>query len=279
MMSYFRLMRAHRPLPILLIVWPTYWGLVLNGQLPALKYFFIFGLGAILMRSAGCVLNDYFDRQLDGHVLRTKDRPLVKGTLKSRQAFILLAFLLACSACLLFFLKPLTIFFSFIALLLAFLYPLAKRVTHFPQFVLGLAFNFGLIMAYLEVNAHITGVMWFWYAFAVIWTLIYDTEYALVDYSDDLKAGIKSTAVFFGRFVFEWIASLSILLMVLLLSDVFFFSIQGILPLFIVGLIIGFLVWQLYQLKRFEDKISMHLFNQHHWLGLLIFWFLLNQHA
>ncbi|MCX7123285.1 MAG: UbiA family prenyltransferase, partial [Gammaproteobacteria bacterium] len=142
----FRLMRFHRPLPILLILWPTYWGLFL-GKTPSLKICIVFTLGVILMRAAGCIINDYFDRHFDGQITRTQNRPLANGSATPRQALGLFTLLILLAACLLFFLHPITILLAVCALALAMLYPLAKRFTHFPQLVLGLAFNFGLIMA------------------------------------------------------------------------------------------------------------------------------------
>jgi 4-hydroxybenzoate polyprenyltransferase len=272
-MSYLRLMRAHRPIPILLILWPTYWGLFLSGAGVSLKNFLIFTIGVILMRSAGCVINDYFDRNFDPKVARTKTRPLAEGSRSSREALGLFVLLLVLAASLLFFLHPLTIALSFVGLALTMLYPLAKRVTHFPQAVLGLAFNFGLIMGYAEVNQHLGLETWVWYAFALIWTLIYDTEYALVDREDDLKIGVKSTAVFWGDRTAVFISVLSCIMMVFLIYQWACFPTlwRGILVVAI-GIFLGV---QAGMLARYQDKISFRLFNQHHWLGLAVLLFII----
>ena len=269
LLAAFRLMRFHRPLPILLILWPTYWGLFL-GKTPSLKIFIVFTLGVILMRAAGCVINDYFDRDFDRHIARTKNRPLAEGSATPKQALGLFAALILLAAGLLFFLHPITILLAGCALILAMLYPLAKRFTHFPQCILGLAFNFGLIMAYVQVNAEISWNMWFWYVFAVIWTLLYDTEYALMDYQDDLKTGIKSTAVFFGPQVLTFLSILSgLLISMLLIYAVDLLSLG----------ISAFLIWQLYALKKSPYTQGLRIFNLHHWVGLAILIALLIRHT
>ncbi len=265
-----RLMRFHRPLPILLILWPTYWGLFL-GKAPSLKMIIIFTLGTLLMRAAGCVINDYFDRDLDGHIARTKNRPLAEGSATPRQALGLFICLISLAACLLFFLHPATILLAIIALCLATLYPLAKRITHFPQLVLGLAFNFGLIMAYVQTNGQTSAAMFFWYCFAVIWTLLYDTEYALMDYQDDLKRGIKSTAVFFGHHVFYFLKILTCLLIAMLIAHLILLPQLQISRSFLSLSSILFLIWQWQTIKQSPQTQGLRVFNLHHWLGLAIF--------
>lgn len=271
-MSYLRLMRAHRPIPILLILWPTYWGLFLSGAGVSLKNFLIFTIGVILMRSAGCVINDYFDRDFDPKVARTKSRPLAAGSRSPREALGLFVLLIVLAASLLVFFNPLTIALSFVGLALTILYPLAKRVTHFPQAVLGLAFNFGLIMAYAEINQHLSLDAWLWYAFALVWTLIYDTEYALVDRADDLNIGVKSTAVFWGNKTAIFVGILSCIIVLFLIFKWYFAPslLRGILLLGIAA----FLGVHGVMLARFQEKISFRLFNQHHWLGLAVLLFL-----
>ncbi len=265
-----QLMRWHRPLPILLILWPTYWGLFL-GSHPSFKIVLVFTLGVILMRSAGCVINDYFDRNWDGKVARTCHRPLANGGATPRQALGLFIVLILLAACLLWFLHKATVLLAFAALLLTLLYPLAKRVTHFPQLVLGLAFNFGLIMAYIQVNQHMSGAMLFWYVFAVLWTLLYDTEYALMDYPDDLKAGIKSTAVYFGPQVEGFLNCLAGVLILMLVAHQALLHDTTIVHSLCSLAITVFLCWQAYALKKAGPKAGLRIFNLHHWVGLLVF--------
>lgn len=224
------------------------------------------------MRAAGCVMNDYFDRHFDSQVARTQIRPLATKELAPRQALSLAGVLFLSAASLLFFLSPWVILLSFFAFTLACLYPLAKRFTHFPQLILGLAFNFGLIMAYVEVNGYLSWQAIYWYGFAILWTLIYDTEYAMVDHQDDLKIGIKSTAIFWGRHVVSFIGMLSVGLMLLLALYVMLThqAIQ-VFPWIMVALIGIFLARQYLALRQRREKISFALFNQHHWLGLLVF--------
>ncbi len=264
-------MRFHRPIPILLILWPTYWGLFL-GACPSFKIVIVFTLGVVLMRAGGCVMNDYFDRHFDGQVARTKIRPLATKELLPRQALSVAGVVFLSAASLLFFLSPLVILLSFFAFALACLYPLAKRFTHFPQLVLGLAFNFGLIMAYVQVNGHLSWQAIYWYGFAILWTLIYDTEYAMVDHQDDLEIGIKSTVVFWGRHVVRFIGVLSLGLIGLsALYPILMHQATHIFLWIMVALISIFLVRQYLTLRQHREKISFALFNQHHWLGLLVF--------
>ena len=268
---YLRLMRFHRPVPILLILWPTYWGLFLGAR-PSVKMLIVFTVGVVLMRAAGCVMNDYFDRNFDGQVARTKIRPLATKELTPRQALRLAGILFLLAASLLFFLSPQVILLSCVAFALACLYPLAKRFTHFPQFVLGLAFNFGLIMAYVQINGHLTWPAMYWYVFALLWTLIYDTEYAMVDRQDDLSIGIKSTAIFFGRHVVGFIGVLSLGLIGLsILYPILMHQATQLFPWVMLALISLFLARQYLALRQHREKMSFALFNQHHWLGLLVF--------
>lgn len=278
---YFQLMRWHRPGPILLLLWPTYWGLFL-GELPSLKSVLVFTIGVLLMRSAGCVMNDYCDRGFDRRVLRTQNRPLAKETCSTKQAIGLLLILLSASASLLFFLSLPVMGLAGVALSFAFLYPLAKRVTYFPQAVLGLAFNFGLIMAYQEVNHHLAWSVWFWYGWAVVWTLLYDTEYALVDYPDDCQIGVKSPVVFFKERTPLFLGCLTGVLLSLLLCGMIVS--QGS-PL---RLTVHFLLWiaiamiwmrhLLLLAKPGSFRRGLTFFGQQHWVGLLIWVWILMDH-
>ncbi len=214
---YRQLMRLDRPIGIYLLLWPTWWALwLVSSGLPDLRLLFVFSAGVVLMRSAGCVINDYADRNFDGHVERTKARPLAAGVVSSGEALQLFVLLLTCSASLLLFLNPATQLLSLVAVLLATLYPFMKRFTYLPQFVLGAAYSWGIPMAAMAVTGSIPLWIWALYLANLVWTVAYDTFYAMVDRDDDLKIGVKSTALLFGRFCHPIIATLQLLFLALM---------------------------------------------------------------
>lgn len=215
--AYWRLMRFDRPIGILLLLWPTWWALLFAGNgLPGLKNVLIFTCGVVLMRAAGCVMNDVADRNLDPHVERTRRRPLASGELTLKQALRLFFILMLLAFVLVLFTNPLTIKLAFVGVALASSYPFFKRFTHFPQVVLGLAFGWGIPMAFAAENSVVPALAWWLLAVNTVWTVIYDTLYAMVDRDDDLKAGIKSTAILFGRFDIVIIALLMLLMLIML---------------------------------------------------------------
>ena len=194
-------MRLDRPVGTLLLLWPTLAALVLAAEgLPSLELIVVFSVGTLLMRSAGCVINDYFDRNLDGHVRRTATRPLATGELSGRQALALFAILLIAAAVLLIFLNPFTQALAFGGVAIAAAYPLMKRLTYLPQVVLGAAFSWGMVMAFSAVQNQLPTHAWLLFMGSVCWIVAYDTLYAMIDREDDLKVGIKSTAILFGPF-------------------------------------------------------------------------------
>ncbi len=197
---YWRLMRMDRPIGTLLLLWPTLWSLWIAAKgVPSIKNLVIFALGVIVMRAAGCVINDFADRKIDGRVERTKDRPLATGAVSSREALGLFAALCLIAFTLVLFTDPFTIKLSVGGLILAFCYPFMKRHTHLPQVVLGAAFAWGIPMAYAAEAGELHEGMWLIYVAVVLWTVAYDTFYAMVDRDDDLKIGVKSTAILFGE--------------------------------------------------------------------------------
>lgn len=199
--AYERLMRLDKPIGILLLLWPTLWALWVAGDgHPPWQIVMIFVMGTILMRSAGCVMNDVADRDYDGLVERTQLRPLATREVTVKEALILAAGLSLIAFAFVLFLNPLTILLSFAALFLAATYPLTKRFLAIPQAYLGIAFGFGIPMAFAAVSGEIPCVAWLMLLANVFWAIAYDTEYAMVDRSDDLKIGIRSSAIFFGRF-------------------------------------------------------------------------------
>ncbi|MDF2179262.1 4-hydroxybenzoate octaprenyltransferase [Aliiglaciecola sp. CAU 1673] len=199
--AYARLMRLDKPVGIYLLLWPTLWALWLAaGGLPPWHILVVFVLGTVVMRSAGCVINDYADRHVDGAVKRTKARPIVSGEVSEKEALGLFAVLVAVAFLLVLQLNLNTILLSFGALFLASLYPFTKRFTYLPQFFLGAAFSWGIPMAFMAIHDSLPWWAWLLYLANLLWTVAYDTQYAMVDRDDDLKIGIKSTAILFGRF-------------------------------------------------------------------------------
>lgn len=197
---YWRLTRMDRPIGTLLLLWPTLWSLWIAAKgVPSIKNLVIFVLGVIVMRAAGCVINDFADRKIDGRVERTKHRPLATGAVSSREALGLFVALCLIAFALVLFTDPLTVKLSVGGLLLAFCYPFMKRHTHLPQVVLGAAFAWGIPMAYAAEAGELHQGMWLIYLAVVLWTVAYDTFYAMVDRDDDLKIGVKSTAILFGE--------------------------------------------------------------------------------
>jgi 4-hydroxybenzoate polyprenyltransferase len=198
--AYSHLMRIDKPIGTLLLLWPTLWALWLAGQgVPSLPVLLVFVLGVFLMRAAGCVVNDYADRAFDGHVKRTAGRPLPSGRVSEKEAKILFVALVLISFALVLTLNAMTIWLSLAALALAWVYPFMKRVTNLPQVVLGAAFGWSIPMAYAAVSESLPLSCWLLFLANICWTVAYDTLYAMVDRDDDVKIGIKSTAVLFGR--------------------------------------------------------------------------------
>lgn len=194
-----RLMRADRPIGSLLLGWPTLVALLIAGNgNPPLRTVVLFMLGVFVMRSAGCVINDYADRNIDGHVSRTKLRPLAAGELKPWHALALFFVLLLIAFVIVLQFNQATILMSFGAAAVATLYPFCKRFTQLPQVVLGVAFSFGVLMPFTALEQGLPLVAWLLFAANIAWTVAYDTEYAMADRADDLKIGVKSTAILFG---------------------------------------------------------------------------------
>ncbi len=206
---YAQLMRIDRPIGTLLLLWPTWWALWLAAKgLPTLKLFVIFSLGVILMRAAGCVINDYADRNIDGKVKRTANRPLATGAISSAKALQLFFGLIATAGILVLFTNMLTIGLAVVAAVLAALYPFMKRHTHLPQVVLGAAFSMGIPMAFAATLNEVPHIAWVLALGNLLWTVAYDTFYAMVDRDDDIKIGVKSTAVLFGEQDLLYIATI-----------------------------------------------------------------------
>lgn len=268
---YAELMRLHRPVGIWLLLWPTLWAVWIAGDgQPSWHIVLIFTLGVVIMRSAGCVINDWADRDFDGQVTRTQGRPIADGRLPSREALYLFVFLIACAAALLPFLNLHTFFWSFGALGLAALYPFMKRFTHLPQVVLGAAFSWAIPMAYVAQDKTPDPLCWLLYAANLLWTVAYDTQYAMADRNDDLKAGVKSTAILFGRFDLTVIAALQAVFLLLMAAAGLHLRLGPVWPVAL-GVAGGLFVWQY---RHCRDRLPAHCteaFLNNHKVGMILF--------
>ncbi|WP_420841459.1 4-hydroxybenzoate octaprenyltransferase [Erwinia endophytica] len=199
--AWSRLMRIDKPIGTLLLLWPTLWALWLAGmRIPPLNVLVVFILGVFFMRAAGCVVNDFADRKIDGYVKRTRTRPLASGAVTSKEARLLFGGLVLISFGLVLTMNAMTIWLSFAGLALAWVYPFMKRYTHLPQVVLGAAFGWAIPMGWAAVSETVPLTCWLLFLVNICWTVAYDTQYAMVDRDDDLRIGVKSTAILFGRF-------------------------------------------------------------------------------
>ncbi len=214
---YWQLARLDKPIGSLLLLWPTFWALWLAADgFPSFSLLLIFTLGVFVMRSAGCVINDFADRHFDGHVKRTSARPLPSGRVTTFNALLFFGFLVLIAFLLVLQLNKFTIYLSVGGILLAAIYPFMKRVTNLPQLVLGMAFSWSIPMAYAAVSESLSLTCWLLFAANLLWTIAYDTMYAMVDRDDDLRIGVKSTAILFGQHDKLYIACLQIITLFLL---------------------------------------------------------------
>ena len=214
---YAKLVRMDRPIGIFLLMWPALWALWIAGEgSPPWGVVLVFVAGVVLMRSAGCAINDFADRDLDGQVARTRERPIAAGLVSPKEAIGVFLVLSLTAFALVLLLNWQTIALSFVALGLATIYPFMKRYTHLPQLFLGAAFGWAVPMAFTAISGAVPSFAWLLFAAAVVWALVYDTQYAMVDREDDLKVGIKSTAILFGRYDRLIIGILQLLLLLLL---------------------------------------------------------------
>lgn len=267
---YIRLMRADKPIGTWLLLWPTLWALWIASEgVPALHLLIIFTLGVFLTRSAGCVINDYADRHIDGHVERTAQRPLATGQVTEHEALGLFIGLMLCAFVLVLFTNSLTIKLSFIGVALAFCYPFMKRYTHYPQVVLGAAFGWAIPMAFTAVTDTLPMIAWLLYLAKVLWTVAYDTQYAMVDRDDDLKIGVKSTAIRFGNAdtLIVGILQASTLSLLLIIGMLLSMSIW-----FYMGLLAatGFFIWQQYLIRHRERAPCFQAFLNNHLAELAV---------
>ncbi len=269
--AYERLMRLDKPIGILLLLWPTLWALwIASDGVPSWIILLIFITGTALMRSAGCVLNDIADRKYDGQVERTKNRPLATGELNVKEAYLLAGVLCLLAFTMVLQLNQKTVFLSFAALFLAATYPFTKRFLAIPQAYLGVAFGFGIPMAFAAVNDFIPSLAWILLAVNVFWAIAYDTEYAMVDRDDDIKIGIKSSALFFGKYdvlavMMSYIAMLSLMIYVGQLKAYGTFYYLGL------AAALMLIVWQYQLIKKRVKAECFNAFLANNWIGFALF--------
>lgn len=269
--AYIDLMRLNRPIGIYLVLWPALSALWLAAEgMPSLKNVVIFSLGVLLMRSAGCVINDFADRNVDGHVERTRQRPLVTGQVSDIEALVLFSILVIAAFLLVLLTNQLTILLSFGALALAACYPFMKRYTHLPQVVLGAAFAWSVPMAFAAEKAVLDPVIGLVYSTVVLWTVSYDTFYAMVDKEDDIKIGVKSTAILFGehdRFITGCLQFFVVFALALMgqrfeLGEIYKLSIL---------IVCGLFMYQQYLISDRDKAKCFQAFLNNNYVGLVIF--------
>ncbi len=269
--AYWRLMRFDKPIGILLLLWPTLIALWIAGSgHPSIRNLLIFCTGVVLMRAAGCIMNDVADREFDPHVQRTRARPLAAGELTVREAMAMFLILMLLAFGLVLLTNALTIKLAFAGAALAASYPFFKRVTHFPQVVLGVAFGWGIPMAFAAETGNVPVVAWWLLAVNIVWSVIYDTLYAMVDRDDDIAVGIKSTAILFGRKDLLILRILKFLMLLLLIRVGLMLELG--LPwnaaIGITALLFGL---QQYWVRNREPAASFKAFLNNNWVGLVLF--------
>ncbi len=268
---YAQLVRLDRPIGIYLLLWPTLWALAIAGEgAPDPWVLFVFVSGVVLMRSAGCAINDYADRDIDCHVARTRERPLTCGKLSPKEALLVFAALSLVAFLLVLTLNPLTIKLSLVGVLLAAIYPFTKRYTYLPQVFLGAAFGWAVPMAWAAETGSVSRVTWLLYLATLLWTVAYDTIYAMVDREDDLKIGVKSTAILFGdadRLIIGILQGLFIVTLWLVGIDLEFSWV------YYAGLVVavGLLVYEQSMIAAREPQACFRAFLHNHWVGAVVF--------
>ena len=271
MNAYFRLMRLNKPIGIYLLLWPTYWALFLSaGGWPDIDLLIIFTVGVIITRSAGCVINDYADREIDKHIARTRDRPITTGEISPKAALLVFFALGLAAFALVLLTNALTIKISFIALALAVLYPFTKRWTNLPQLILGLAFAMSVPMAFSAQTGTLPASAGWIFLATVLWTLIYDTLYAMADRDEDLKIGVKSTAILFAKYDQIFITLLQVLLMIVFIKIGNLFDLGTFYDISLI-IILLFMVYHQFLIKKRQKMDYFKAFINNHFIGMTVF--------
>ncbi|MCO8096232.1 4-hydroxybenzoate octaprenyltransferase [Acinetobacter lwoffii] len=270
--AYYYLCRFDKPIGTELVFWPTMWALWIAAQgMPRIEILIPMILGVIFMRAAGCAINDFADRKVDAHVERTKNRPLATGIISAKEAVMVFLVLVSASACLLFFLPIETFYWSFGALFLAFIYPFMKRYTHLPQVFLGAAFSWSIPMAYTAVGQTPDLTCWLLYFGNLAWTVAYDTQYAIADREYDLKIGVKSTAILFGRYDIQIISALQAISILLIAVALWLENL--LIPFGLAALIVVALdfIYQWFKTRDKNPHLCFWAFRHNRWIGFIIF--------
>ena len=269
--QYWLLARFDRPIGILILLWPALWALWVAGDgKPDLRVLIVICLGVVLMRAAGCVINDYADRDFDPHVERTRQRPIAAGKVKPKEALMVFVVLCLCAFGLVLLLNVYTIMLSFIAAFLAASYPFMKRYTQLPQAYLGIAFGWAVPMSFSAQLDSIPAVAWVMYLAVVLWALVYDTMYAMVDKDDDLKIGVKSTAILFGAYDRQIMAILQLIILALLIAVG---RMQQLSWPYYGGLLVavGLFVYQQKLIFHRDKTLCFKAFLNNNWFGMTVF--------
>ena len=269
--QYALLMRLHKPIGILLLLWPTLWAVwIAAAGHPDTRVLVVFVLGVVLMRSAGCVINDYADRNIDPHVRRTRERPIAAGRVTPREALVLFAVLCLVAFMLVLLMNRLTILLSLIGVLLAATYPFTKRYTHLPQVYLGAAFGWAVPMVFAAQTGAVPAIAWLIFIANVLWATVYDTMYAMVDREDDLRIGVKSTAILFGAADRLLIGLLQVLLMACL---AWVGMRAGLGAMYYAGLAAAavFALYQQYLIRARQPERCFQAFLNNNWFGATVF--------
>lgn len=269
---YIKLMRFHHPIGFMLLLWPTLWALwLIRMETPNFKTLIMFITGVFITRSAGCVINDYFDYKIDSTVLRTKLRPISNKKISHKEAFLLFMILIFIDFFIILNMNNInTIFFSFFTLMIIIIYPFMKRYTHFPQIILGIAFSSSILIVWIEINNKINYVCYLLFFSNFFWTIAYDTQYALMDYQDDIRIGIKSTAVFFRKknqlfiIILQFLMLFCISIIGFLKKMNYFFWLSILLSLIL-------FIYQYSLLNQKNNNFYYRAFSNNNYVGLILF--------
>ncbi|MDM1247046.1 4-hydroxybenzoate octaprenyltransferase [Acinetobacter sp. R933-2] len=270
--AYYYLCRFDKPIGTELVFWPTMWALwIAAGGIPDLVTLTAMVLGTIFMRAAGCAINDFADRKVDAHVERTKNRPLATGVISAKEAIWVFIALVAASACTLFFLPIATFYCALAGLVLAFIYPFMKRYTHLPQVVLGMAFSWGIPMSFTAMGKPLDWSCWLLYFGNLAWTVAYDTQYAITDREYDLKIGVKSTAILFGKYDIEIISLLQAISVLLIGATLYLENLLFPYGLIALIVVVADFIYQWTKTNDRDPQRCFWAFRHNRWVGFIIF--------